>query len=82
MSSEFYEFYKDNPNNKIWKVTHYRLYDKEKGFIDGNIDVVLGELLVSFDKGKIYNLWTDYPHNFIKEEKEIFNKENPYWMDL
>ena len=30
MKNDFYEFYKENPNNKIWKVTHYTLYDKKK----------------------------------------------------
>ena len=29
-----------------------------------------------------YNLWTDYPHNFTKEEKELFDKENPYWKEF
>lgn len=82
MQSDVYEFYKENLENKIWKVTHYILYDKEKGFVDGNIDVAIGELLFSFDKKKIYNLWIDYPHNFTKEEKEIFDKENPYWRDF
>ena len=70
VQSDIYEFYKENPENKIWKVTHYRLYDKEKGIVDGNFDVIIGEVLFSFDKKKIYNLWTDYPQNFTKEEKE------------
>ena len=82
MEDDFYEFYKDNPNNKIWNVTHYRLIDKEKGMAEDNIDVVIGELLFSFDKKKIYNLWKDYPHNFSKDEKELFDKENPYWADF
>lgn len=82
MQSDFYEFHKEKSSNKIWKVTHHILYDKEKGFIDGNIDVVLGEILFSFDKKKIYNLWIDYPYNFTKEEKELFDKENPYWANF
>lgn len=82
MQSDIYEFYKENPENKIWKVTHYRLYDIEKGIVDGNFDVIIGEVLFSFDKKKIYNLWTDYPQNFTKEEKEIFDKENPYWKNF
>ena len=35
-----------------------------------------------FYKKNIYNLWTDYPHNFTKEEKELFDKENPYWKEF
>lgn len=82
VQNDIYEFYKEKLDDKIWKVTHYRLYDKEKGFIDGNCDVIVGELLFSFDKKKIYNLWTDYPQKFTKKEKEIFDKENPYWKNF
>ena len=59
-----FRFYKKKDNDKIWSV-------EEIGYI--------GKLLYSFDKKNIYNLWTDYPHNFTKEEKELFDKENPYW---
>lgn len=82
MQNDIYEFYKNNSNDIVWKVTHYRIYNKEKGFIDGNYDVILGEILFSFDKKKIYNLWTDYPNKFTKEEKEIFDKENPFWANF
>ena len=61
------DFYKKNENNVVWWVD--------------NIDKV-GEHLFSFDKKKIYNLFSDYPHNLSKEEVEIFNKENPYWSDF
>ena len=43
---------------------------------------VVGEHLFTFDKEKIYNLFADYPHNLPPEEKEIFDKENPYWCDF
>ena len=46
-----------------------------------NKDTV-GEHLFTFDKEKIYNLFADYPHNLTPEEKEIFDKENPYWCDF
>ena len=61
------DFYKKNKNDVVWWVD--------------NIDKV-GEHLFSFDKKKIYNLFSDYPHNLSKEEVEIFNKENPYWSDF
>lgn len=43
---------------------------------------VIGERLFTFDGIKIYNLFADYPHNLSKEEKAIFDKENPYWCDF
>lgn len=42
----------------------------------------IGEFLFTFDKKKIYNMFADYPHNLTPEEKEIFDKENPYWADF
>ena len=62
-----FRFYKKKDNDKIWSVEEI-----------GNI----GKLLYSFDKKNIYNLWIDYPHNFTKEEKELFDKENPYWKEF
>ena len=38
--------------------------------------------LDSFDKIKIFNLLADYPHNLTPEQKEIFEKENPYWKEF
>lgn len=62
-----YYFYKENNNSIIWSVDRF-------GYI--------GELLFSFDKKRIYNLWQDYPYNMTKEEIEIFNKEQHYWRDF
>ncbi|MBM6821250.1 DUF7675 family protein [Fusobacterium mortiferum] len=61
------DFYKENENDIIWWVN--------------DLDTK-GEFLFSFDKKKIYNLFADYPHNLSKEEKEIFDKENPYWAEF
>lgn len=61
-----YVFYKNNDNDIIWWIE--------------NVDTV-GEHLFTFDKKNIFNLFKDYPYNLTKEEKEIFDKENPYWVD-
>lgn len=61
------DFYKKNENDSIWWC------DEIDSF---------GQHLFSFDKKKIFNLFEDYPHNLTKEQKEIFDKENPYWADF
>ena len=61
------DFYKQNKNDKIW-------------WID-DLDSI-GKYMFSFDKVKIFNLFADYPYNLTPEEKEIFDKENPYWKDF
>lgn len=43
------------------------------------VDKAVGEHLFSFDLKKVYNLFDDYPWVLLKEEKEIFDKENPHW---
>ena len=60
------EYYKKNDGDQVWWVK------------SDNI----GEHLFSFDKVKNYNLFKDYPHNLTAEEKEIFDKENPFWVDF
>ena len=61
------EFYKNNESDKIWWVD----YIGRRGF-----------QAVSFDKKKILFLFGDYPQNFTKEEKALFDKENPYWANF
>lgn len=61
-----YIFHKDKLTDKVWDVG-------EEG--------KKGPLLISFDKEKIYNLWTDYPDNMTEEEVETFDKEKPFWAD-
>lgn len=61
------EFYKNNNNDVVF-------------WID-NVENK-GEFLFTFDKKKIYNLFADYPHKLTANEKEIFDKENPYWRDF
>lgn len=62
-----YDFYKNNKKDTIYWVDNYD---------------VIGEFLFSFDKKTIYNLFRDYPYKLNKEQKEIFDKENPYWADF
>lgn len=59
-----YNFYKENDTDRIWWVD--------------TVDTI-GLYLFSFDRKKIYNLFSDYPHKLSAEEKRIFDEENPYW---
>lgn len=60
-------FYKEEPHHKIWWVN--------------NADEI-GVRKFSFDKKTIFNLFQDYPYKLTKEQKEIFDRENPYWKDF
>jgi hypothetical protein len=62
-----YDFYKNKKSDKIYWVD--------------NVDTI-GEHLFTFDKVKIYNLFTDYPKNLTPEERAIFDEENQYWRDF
>ena len=62
------DFYKDNKSDKIWWAT--------------DLEHTIGSHLFSFDKKVIFNLFEDYPHNLSDEQKELFDKENPYWADF
>lgn len=67
MNENKYRFYKDKITNKTWWVDN-------RG--------VKGEMLFTFDKKKIYNLFRDYPYELSSEEIDVFDKENPYWADF
>lgn len=56
--------------------------DTDKIFWLESTEKAMGEHLFSFDLKKVYNLFSDYPWALSKEEKEIFDKENPYWRDF
>lgn len=62
------KLFKNNPSDRIWWVD--------------NADDVKGEWIFTFDKKKFFNMFQDYPWNLSAEEKEIFDKENPYWADF
>lgn len=62
-----YPFYKENKNDIIWWVDNYD---------------TKGEYLFSFDKKQVFNLFADYPFKLTKEQKNLFDKENPYWANF
>lgn len=59
---------KENPNNQIWW-----LDDPLRG---------VGEHIFSFDKKIEFSLFADYPYKLTSEQKEIFDRENPFWADF
>ena len=60
-------FYKENPTDKVWWVD-----DPD----------AKGVWLFSFDKITVFNLFEDYPYKLTKEQKAIFDRENPYWVSF
>ena len=74
------EFYKKDETHKIYWVRFIIETigaDGKKSYED-----VIGEPAVSFDKKDILYLFKDYPSRFSKEEKDLFDKENPYWAEF
>lgn len=61
-------WYKNNDTDVIW-------------WLD-NSDEKVGEWIFSFDKKTTYNMFADYPHNLTPKQKEIFDKENPFWKEF
>ena len=61
-------FYKEHPTDKVYWVTH--------------VPHCYGMHEISFDKKKIYNLFSEYPYALTEEERQIFDKENPFWADF
>lgn len=62
------KLYKNNPTDVIWWVD--------------NGNEAKGEFIFTFDKKVYFNMFADYPHSLSAEQKEIFDKENPYWADF
>ena len=62
------KWYKNNHTDKIW-------------WLD-NTDEKVGEWIFSFDKETTFNMFADYPHKLTAEQKEIFDKENPFWKEF
>ena len=66
-TAEDYEFYKENEDDEIW-------------WVDNPEDV--GVWLFSFDRKHVFNLFRDYPRALTPEQKQIFDRENPYWAEF
>ncbi len=62
------KFYHANENDAIWWLCNE---NEEKG-----------AFVFSFDQKKLYNLFRDYPYALTREEKELFDSENPFWKDF
>ena len=62
-------WYKQNPGDKIW----WLYGGKDRPFND--------DIVFSFDKIQKYYLWDDYPDKLTQEEKELFDREHPFWAD-
>ena len=61
------DFYKHNESDSVWWVD--------------DLDHI-GNFLFSFDKKKIFNLFADYPNALSKEQRKIFDEENPHWKEF
>lgn len=60
-------FYKENPTDKVW------WYDDPE---------TKGVWLFSFDRETVFNLFSDYPWKLTPEQRLIFDRENPYWVEF
>jgi hypothetical protein len=60
-------FYKENPLDVIW-------------WVDDPDAVGVWEF--SFDRETVFNMFQDYPWKLTPEQKEIFDRENPYWANF
>ena len=63
------------------KISFYKKNPKDKIFWVDNPDTI-GKWVFTFDKKEFFNMFRDYPEKLTKEQKEIFDKENPYWADF
>ncbi|MBQ3066439.1 MAG: hypothetical protein IJD18_00265 [Clostridia bacterium] len=64
MPQKGYEFFKHKPTDKIW-------------WLDTSEED--GRFVFSFDRERVFVLFSDYPHKLTAEQKELFDQENPFW---
>lgn len=84
----YIEWTKEKHDGKVWWGTIFHGIsedDIKSGRVtndDINKSIGFGDHIFSFDKHKIYWLFRDYPDALTNEEKEAFDKENPYWKNF
>ena len=84
----YIEWNKENQSDQIWWGTVYYGIsedDIKSGKVsssDLNDATGFGDHVFSFDKKKVYWLFRDYPWALNQHEKEIFDKESPYWKEF
>lgn len=59
----------------------YRHSKNDRVYWTAPIDTI-GQICFSFDRKKIYNLFSDFPHRLSKADIDIFCEENPYWASF
>ena len=65
--AELDKFYKNEETDEIW-------------WVDTSDKVGVWEF--SFDRKTVFNMFQDYPWKLTPEQKEIFDRENPYWANF
>ena len=71
MQNKNYYWEKDRPDKKIWwRFSKDPIVPPDDKFV------------FSFDRVQEFDLFQDYPYKLTKEQKEIFDKEEPFWADF
>lgn len=84
----YIEWSKEKPSDEVWWGTIFHGISEtniKTGVVTDeelNDSIGWGDLVFSFDRQKIFWLFKDYPEALSREEKEIFDNENPFWADF
>jgi hypothetical protein len=71
MQNKNYYWEKDRQDKKIWwRFSKDPIVPPDDKFV------------FSFDRVQEFDLFQDYPYKLTKEQKEIFDKEEPFWADF
>ena len=62
------KWYKNHKQDSVW-------------WLDNGCEAK-GKFIFSFDKDISFNMFSDYPWKLTKEQKEIFDRENPFWAEF